>query len=173
MRPERCAPSAMRAWTCASTPTSVATARPPIACATAPAPAASRSATTTPRAPSRAKRRQSARPIPLAPPAPTATGLSSFIGRSLSPRPAAGAGEEPDARRGERRVREPWRGGGGEPPGQGQRAGRDEGRVVARRERRAKPRPARPPRAPGAERQRDPREREHDRRGGEREAALD
>src|SRR6516164_6753637 len=57
----------------ASTPTSTATASPPIVPATCSAPSLSRSATTMPRAPSAAKRRQRARPMPCAPPVTTMT----------------------------------------------------------------------------------------------------
>src|SRR5258708_2672664 len=74
--------SVARATNCcrsASRRTSVVTAMPPISFATRVAALASTSATTTPRAPSVAKRRQSARPIPLPPPVTTATFSLSFI----------------------------------------------------------------------------------------------
>src|SRR5882762_432364 len=63
----------------ASLLTLVLTANPPISLAILAAPSVSRSATTTPRAPSAAKRRQSARPMPLAPPVTTTTLSWIFI----------------------------------------------------------------------------------------------
>src|SRR3989442_15799639 len=63
----------------ASLLTSVGTANPLISFATISAPSLSRSATTTPRAPSAAKRRQRAHPMPLAPPVTTTTLSWIFI----------------------------------------------------------------------------------------------
>src|SRR3954466_1639758 len=62
-----------------SRPTSARTASPPVSAATASAPASSRSATPTARAPSSAKRRATARPIPLAAPVTTTCLPSSSI----------------------------------------------------------------------------------------------